>query len=129
MDGSLGFAHFLAQTDAVGKSVLAILVAMSIATWYLILVKALEGLLQRRAAARFHDFFWNAPSLAAVADHLVARPLAIPSRDSPSAASRPSRTFARMAASDSRTRVTFPTSSPARCAARSTRRRRAWSAG
>ncbi len=74
MDGSLGFTHFLAQTDAVGKSVLAILVAMSIATWYLILVKALEGLLQRRAAARFHDFFWNAPSLAAVADHLVGAP-------------------------------------------------------
>jgi biopolymer transport protein ExbB len=71
MDVSLSFAHFLTQTDAVGKGVLAILVAMSVATWYLILVKVMEGVLQQRAAARFQDFFWNAPSLETVAEHLV----------------------------------------------------------
>jgi biopolymer transport protein ExbB len=62
----LGLAHFLAQTDAVGKALLAILVAMSIATWYLIAVKSLQGLAARRRTERFLAMFWDAPSLQAV---------------------------------------------------------------
>jgi biopolymer transport protein ExbB len=62
----LGFAHFLAQTDAVGKALLAILVVMSVATWYLIAAKSLQGLSARRRTGRFLAMFWDAPSLHAV---------------------------------------------------------------
>ena len=39
---SLGFGHFIAHTDAVGQTLLAILIAMSVASWYLILAKTSE---------------------------------------------------------------------------------------
>ena len=67
---TLGFANFLAQTDGVGKTVITVLLAMSLATWYLIIAKALQALQARRLSARFLDLFWNAPSLAAVAADL-----------------------------------------------------------
>ena len=66
----LGFAHFLAQTDAVGKAILVILIVMSIATWYLIVVKNLQALASRRRTSRFLATFWDAPSLGAVERHL-----------------------------------------------------------
>jgi len=69
---TLGFAAFLAQTDAVGKTILGILLLMSISTWYLIATKALTGLLERRKSARFLDAFWDAPSLAQVERHIEA---------------------------------------------------------
>jgi biopolymer transport protein ExbB len=67
---TLGFASFLAQTDAVGKTVIAVLLVMSVATWYLILTKAVQVLRTRRRSIRFLESFWEAPSLAAVANHL-----------------------------------------------------------
>ena len=67
-----GFASFLAQTDAVGKVILAIMLLMSIATWYLIATKSLTIFMERRKSARFLEAFWNAPSLAAVEKHIVA---------------------------------------------------------
>lgn len=67
---ALGFAHFLNQTDAVGKVLLAALLLMSVATWYLIAAKTLQVLMQRRRSRRFLDLFWNAPSLQAVATRL-----------------------------------------------------------
>ena len=67
-----GFASFLAQTDAVGKVILAIMLVMSIATWYLIATKSLTIFMERRKSARFLEAFWNAPSLAAVEKHIVA---------------------------------------------------------
>jgi biopolymer transport protein ExbB len=68
-----GFAHFLAQTDAVGKGVLTLLLLMSLATWYLIATRWLGSLLQRRRSARFLDTFWNSPSIGAVQHHLEER--------------------------------------------------------
>ena len=50
-----GFAGFLAQTDAVGKAILVILLLMSIATWYLIVTKSITIVLERRKSARFLD--------------------------------------------------------------------------
>ncbi|MDR3213041.1 MAG: MotA/TolQ/ExbB proton channel family protein [Azoarcus sp.] len=38
-EASWGFAHFLAQTDTIGLCVLAVLVAMSLLSWYLIAAK------------------------------------------------------------------------------------------
>jgi biopolymer transport protein ExbB len=67
-----GLAGFLAQTDTLGKAILVIMLLMSIATWYLIVTKALTVFLERRKSARFLDAFWNAPSLAAVETHIEA---------------------------------------------------------
>ena len=60
---SLGFAHFLAQTDAVGKAVLALLLALSVSSWYLILTKSVRNWLARRRAEAFLKRFWDAESL------------------------------------------------------------------
>jgi biopolymer transport protein ExbB len=62
----IGFAHFLAQTDAVGGCVLALLLIMSLVTWYLIVSRGIVLLLERRRSTRFLDTFWNSPSVAAV---------------------------------------------------------------
>lgn len=70
MEQQIGFAHFLAQTDDVGRTILAILLLMSLASWYLIVTKAIALLLERRRSARFVDTFWNAPSIGAVQRHL-----------------------------------------------------------
>jgi biopolymer transport protein ExbB len=40
---NIGFTHFLAQSDTVGKVLLVILVLMSIITWYVILNRVLAG--------------------------------------------------------------------------------------
>lgn len=66
MEQSIGFAHFLAQTDAVGTAILCILLLMSVVSWYLIVTKALAAFLERRHSARFVGAFWAAPSLPAV---------------------------------------------------------------
>ena len=68
--GSLGFSHFLAQTDSLGKAILVIMLVMSVATWYLIVTKGIEALARKRRSVRFLAFFWDSPSLAAVERHL-----------------------------------------------------------
>lgn len=60
---SLGFAHFLAHTDAVGRAVLGLLLALSVASWYLILTKSVRNLLARRRADAFLKRFWDAESI------------------------------------------------------------------
>lgn len=75
MNESLGFAHFLSQTDAVGRSVLCLLLALSVASWYLVLTKGLANLLAGRRAAVFLRQFWDAASLDEVSTMLAQRPL------------------------------------------------------
>ena len=70
---TLGFASFLAHTDALGKAILVILLVMSLATWYLIVTKTVTVLLERRRSAGFLEAFWNAPSPAAVESQLEER--------------------------------------------------------
>jgi biopolymer transport protein ExbB len=60
---TLGFAHFLAQTDAVGAGLLVILLAMSVLSWALIAIKGLVQVVRGRRSERFLSFFWNASSL------------------------------------------------------------------
>jgi biopolymer transport protein ExbB len=67
---TMGFAHFIAHADGLAKAILVMMLLASVASWYLILTKAIANLLARRRAAKFLDFFWNAPSLDVVADHL-----------------------------------------------------------
>jgi biopolymer transport protein ExbB len=70
MNETLGFGHFIAQSDAVGKTILGILVVMSIASWYLIVTKSIANWLQRRRSSAFLNKFWNAASLEAVAHEI-----------------------------------------------------------
>ena len=60
---SFGFAHLLAQSDGVGKTLLAVLVLMSIASWALIAIKGLAQWQRRRRGDAFLQLFWNASSL------------------------------------------------------------------
>jgi len=75
MNESLGFAHFLSQTDAVGRIVLFLLLGLSVASWYLILTKGLANLLAGRRATVFLRQFWAAGSLQEVSAMLAQRPL------------------------------------------------------
>jgi biopolymer transport protein ExbB len=72
MEQKLGFAHFISQTDAVGLTVLLILVGMSIASWYLILTRTITNLTARKRAALFLKRFWEADSLQAMEKVLQA---------------------------------------------------------
>lgn len=63
MEQSLGFAHFLGQTDPLGRIVLGLLFALSIASWYLIVTKGLANYLAGRRADAFLRQFWAADSL------------------------------------------------------------------
>lgn len=67
---ALGFAAFLTQSDLITKILLAILLVMSILTWYFILTKAVQFFRARERTKQFLDRFWNAPSLQVVADKL-----------------------------------------------------------
>jgi biopolymer transport protein ExbB len=70
MEQSLGFAHFLAQTDTVARLILVVLLVMSVGSWYLIVTKGVQNFLRKRKTAAFLDAFWSAPSLDAVAHQL-----------------------------------------------------------
>ena len=72
MEQKLGFAHFISQTDAVGLTVLLLLVGMSIASWYLILTRTITNLTARKRAALFLKRFWEADSLQAMEKILQA---------------------------------------------------------
>ena len=73
-----GIAAFLSQSDAVGRIALAVLLAMSLATWYLIISKSMDALVVGRGGARFLERFWAAPDLAAAAAQLDIGPTADP---------------------------------------------------
>lgn len=63
MEQGLGFAHFLAQVDGVGRTVLGVLLALSIASWYLIATRGIANWLAGRRADAFVRGFWQAASL------------------------------------------------------------------
>ena len=88
----LGFAHFLTQTDGVGRGVLAVLLLLSMASWYLIVSRSIANALAQRRASAFLLRFWAAPSLqaadAVLADPALANPRP-PSRRSEGAAAVP----------------------------------------
>jgi biopolymer transport protein ExbB len=65
-----GFGHFFAGSDALGLTLLAILVLMSVVSWALILLKGLTQWRRQHRSARFLDFFWNARSLDEVSAEL-----------------------------------------------------------
>jgi biopolymer transport protein ExbB len=64
MDASAfaGVSAFWTQADSVGRATAVLLLAMSLATWYLLLVKALQVWRVRRQAAAVMQAFWSAPA-------------------------------------------------------------------
>ena len=66
MEKGLGFSNFLVQLDSVGISVLVLLLALSVASWYLILTKGISNYLAGRRAEAFLKRFWSASSLQEV---------------------------------------------------------------
>jgi biopolymer transport protein ExbB len=74
MEQGIGFAHFLTQTDGLGRMVLAALFLLSVASWYLITTKTVANLLARRRADVFLARFWQAHSLKEVRALLERQP-------------------------------------------------------
>ncbi len=66
MNEATGIAHFLAQTDFVGKSLFVILLVMSAVSWFYIITKTILQIRTKKRSQEFTDFFWNATSLDAV---------------------------------------------------------------
>ena len=66
MNTSLGLAHFIGQADVVGKTLLVLLLVMSVLSWTIIALKGLTQVVRQRKSRRFLDLFWNASSLDAV---------------------------------------------------------------
>ena len=67
---AMGFGHFIAQSDVVGKSLLAILVVMSIISWVLIIYKGAITWSRSRRSREFLRFFWNTTSLESVTSEI-----------------------------------------------------------
>ena len=63
---SPGFDHFIAQSDALGQALLALLLLMSVASWLLVAFKGFAQWRRQRRSAAFLAGFWNVPTLGAV---------------------------------------------------------------
>ncbi len=74
MEPAIGLSHFIVRTDALGKTVLLLLLSLSLASWYLILTKALTNVLAKRRAEKFLDQFWAADSLQQIRHALLQQP-------------------------------------------------------
>jgi biopolymer transport protein ExbB len=74
MENTLGLAHFLSQSDALGKGLLVTLLLLSVASWYLIVTRGIANFLERRRAESFLQRFWSANSLQEVKATLQAHP-------------------------------------------------------
>jgi biopolymer transport protein ExbB len=77
---TMGLAHFLGQSDAVGTALLGVLLLMSVISWVLIATKGLTQFVLKRRSEAFLNFFWNATSLdevqAEITTHGVREPFA-----------------------------------------------------
>src|SRR3984893_11527638 len=67
---SLGFGHFLQQSDIVARVLLVVHVVMSAISWYLIVYKGISLVVRQKRSKKFLDFFWSATSLEAVQNEL-----------------------------------------------------------
>jgi Biopolymer transport proteins len=70
MSFNQNLSHFLAQSDGVGLALFFLLLTMSVASWYFIVVKAWQGWQARSRSRLFLSLFWNAESLDDVAKTL-----------------------------------------------------------
>jgi len=120
VDG-LGFAHFLTQTDSVGRIVLGTLLILSLASWYLIVTRTLANTLAQRRADAFLKRFWQASSLSEVETTLGAHAADKHARNSHEHGRRDRQgddQFDQRESGDPRANRPAPRSAPARTAAR-----------
>lgn len=71
MQESTGVLHFIQQSDAVGKTLFVILALMSVASWYLIIVKGILSFRLKRRSQNFVREFWSASSLEQVENEIA----------------------------------------------------------
>lgn len=69
-ESPLGFANFIGQADLISKTLLVILLCMSIVSWTIILLKAIKYYRIHRTSIKFLNFFWHAESLESVRMHI-----------------------------------------------------------
>jgi biopolymer transport protein ExbB len=69
--GSTGMLHFVQQSDVIGKALFAILLVMSVASWYLIFIKTFTNIRIRRRSNIFLREFWAASSLEQVENEIA----------------------------------------------------------
>lgn len=69
---AIGVLGFWIQADGVGRSAAALLLLMSIATWYLLVTKTLQLWRTRREAERALEAFWQAPELSQAIERMRA---------------------------------------------------------
>jgi biopolymer transport protein ExbB len=74
MESNIGFAHFLTQADALAQTVLLLLLALSITSWYLIVTKTITNYLAKQRADGFLKQFWAADSLQQIRGALFQQP-------------------------------------------------------
>ncbi len=77
----MGIAHLLSQTTGVGLIPAILLVLMSIATWYWIVVKLAQVWKARRESRRFLSAFWACRGLKQVEDTLLGEKSTEPCHD------------------------------------------------
>ena len=70
----LGIAHFLAHSDLLTRSMLGVLLAMSLVSWYLMLSRALIHAIDARRGMMLLNRLPRLRSLPALADHLARHP-------------------------------------------------------
>lgn len=68
---TLGFSHFISQTDGLGTTLFVLLALMSLTSWYFIIAKAISYLRQRQASERFVEMFWNATTIEEVKNEIA----------------------------------------------------------
>jgi biopolymer transport protein ExbB len=73
MNQPLGLAHFWAQSDTVAHGVAIVLLLMSVATWYIIVGKAIGQLRARASGTLAMKAFWDAGSRAQALEAIRAR--------------------------------------------------------
>lgn len=67
---TVGFSHFIAQSDGIGQGLFVILLLMSLLSWSLIVTKGVGLILREKRSQAFLNLFWNATSLASVQSEL-----------------------------------------------------------
>ncbi len=72
VDNPYGIGALWAQSDAVAKIVLALLLLQSMGSWYIIIVKMLEQSRMKRQAKATQEGFWQAGSVEQGAEQLEA---------------------------------------------------------
>jgi len=66
---------FITQGGPVSITVALVLLAMSLASWYLIFVKTYQAMTLRRSVSRYMESFWQSPSLDAALNAKVGNPV------------------------------------------------------